>query len=57
MTIMKLLSHCGTNVIMAPLQVPRIQDRLEEIKALIDLAQDKDGGDMRDDRGGEKLEM
>ena len=53
MTIMKLLSHCGTNVIMAPLQVPRIQDRLEEIKALIDLAEDKDGGDKRDHLGSD----
>ena len=53
MTIMKLLSHCGTNVIMAPLQVPRITDRLEEIKALIDLAEDKDGGDKRDHLGSD----
>ena len=30
------------------LQVPKIKERLEEIKALIDLGNDKDGGDMKD---------
>ena len=30
------------------IQVPKIRERLEEIKALIDLGQDKDSADMED---------
>ena len=42
---------------MLQLQVPKIRERLEEIKALIDLAEDKDGGDTRDNHDGEKVEL